>query len=276
MSKIDLHMHSRESDGSLSPTELVMAAKQEGLEVIALTDHDTVSGIHEALCAGRAYGLEVIPGCELTIQSNSGLLHILGLWVNHESPELSQKLSEMSRQEQARIKITINKLNSLGINIDFEDVQETTQGQISQIHIASVLKNKGAVNSIKEAFDLFLGHTGKAFIPREKMSAEEGLSMLRSNGAIPILAHPFKYCSEINILRKELVRLKSLGLQGIEAYYGLHSRSEEIACEQLAEELGLVLSGGSDFHGRAKPQINMGLGNMTVKNFYKLKQIRYR
>ncbi len=272
---IDLHLHSRKSDGSLSPTELVMAAKQAGLKSIALTDHDTVSGLHEAQCAGEAYDLEVISGCELTVESQSGILHILGLWVDHEEPSFQQKLADVRSLEKQRIKDIVSTLNSFGIDIALEDVQDTTQGQVSRVHVAAVLKNMGIVKSIPEAFEKFIGEDKPAYIPRKKMSAEEAISLLRSNGALSILAHPFKYTPDSEKLRKNLFKLKELGLQGIEAYYGQHSLKEEAICENLAKELGLARSGGSDFHGRAKPDISLGLGNMTPEIFNELKKAKF-
>ena len=275
MGKIDLHMHSRKSDGSLTPTELVMASKQAGLEIIALTDHDTIEGIDEALHAGRIYGVEVIPGCELSVDSEYGVLHILGLWVNHKSLRLVRALDHSLIQRERRIQKIVCKLRSLGLNISFAEIQNKFQSELNRSHIAAVLMEKKIVNSINEAFKIFLGKHGQAYIPKKRMSPADAIGLLRSNGAIPVLAHPFLYSEDIDVLRADLTVLKKLGLQAIEAYYGCHNYEQETICIKLAEQTGLCLSGGSDFHGMAKPNINLGLGNMNFENFETLKKLKY-
>ncbi|RQD58421.1 MAG: PHP domain-containing protein [Desulfonatronovibrio sp. MSAO_Bac4] len=260
MSQVDLHTHSTASDGTYTPFELVRHAKNKGLKAIALTDHDTTGGLAEAMKSGTDLSMEVIPGCELSVEYD-GLMHILGLWVNPDAPVLSASLKELRDKRNNRNEIMIKMLQDQGIDISFEEVKKLAgDASIGRPHISRILMNKGVISSIQEAFDKYIGPTGTAYVPKEKFSPEKAIAMLKEENATVILAHPFSLKLDSNTLKKELVRFKDLGLDGVEVYYPEHTKEQTRAYEDMCNELGLLLSGGSDFHGSVKPHIKLGKG----------------
>ncbi|MBN2139852.1 MAG: PHP domain-containing protein [Desulfovibrionaceae bacterium] len=257
---VDLHTHSTASDGTLSPRDLVRLAKDSGLAAVALTDHDTVSGLDEALAAGREFGIEVVPGCELSVTSPAGWMHIVGLWIGPNPRHLLEAFEFIHESRSKRNLQIIEKLRALGIDIDYDQVRAAARGVIGRPHISRVLMDKGVVSSIGEAFEQYLGSKGKAYVPKAKLSPQQALSVLAREGATSILAHP--YLLNLDPERTEaLVReLKALGLEGIEAYYTEHSPGQTAMYLDLAKRLGLLVSGGSDFHGEVKPNTYLGTG----------------
>ena len=261
MARIDLHAHSTASDGTLSPTELATLARDKGLAAVALTDHDTTAGLPEFLEAGRRLGVETIPGCEVSAELDALRLHILGLWLPVEPGPLSRTLQELMDYRHARNHVVIGKLNELGVDIRYEEVlAKAGNGSVGRPHFAQVLMDKGAVTSVQMAFDRFLGPKGKAYAPKRKLSAAQAIGLLRDEGATVILAHPVLLGLSLARLEQEVRRLKDLGLDGIEAYYSEQSPRAQASYLGLAAKLGLVVSGGSDFHGAIKPAISLGTG----------------
>ncbi|WP_028574636.1 PHP domain-containing protein [Desulfonatronovibrio hydrogenovorans] len=272
MSQIDLHTHSTASDGTFTPPELVRHAVGKGLDAIALTDHDTTGGLAQALKAGQELGLELIPGCELSVEYK-GLMHILGLWLKPDAPELNRSLAELRAKRNSRNEIMLGRLQELGIRITFEDVKSLAgDAAIGRPHISRVLMNKGVVNSVQEAFDRFLGPKGKAYVAKEKFDPAKAISILKKEQATVILAHPFSLKLSPELLRQELVQLKELGLDGVEVFYPEHTREQTRLYLDLCQELDLLPSGGSDFHGTVKPQIKLGKGRGKLDLPYSLLQ----
>jgi 3',5'-nucleoside bisphosphate phosphatase len=270
MSQIDLHTHSTASDGTYTPFELVRLARNIGLKAIALTDHDTTKGLNDALSASRELGVEVIPGCELSVQYK-GLMHILGLWVIPDAPALNEALLELRAKRNARNEIMIEKLRKAGLDVTYEEIKRLAgDAAIGRPHICRVLMNKGAVSSVQEAFDRFLGPNGKAYVPKEKFDPERAISMLKNEQATVILAHPFSMSLQENELKKELIRLKDLGLDGVEVFYPEHTKDQTSLYSSLCNELDLLPSGGSDFHGSIKPHIRLGKGTGNLNLPYSL------
>ncbi|WP_027720534.1 PHP domain-containing protein [Maridesulfovibrio zosterae] len=260
MPAIDLHTHSTASDGTLNPVELVKAAKESGLAAIAITDHDTMAGLPAAMEAGVKCGVEVIPGCELSVATDVGVLHIVGLWVNPYSEVLKKAFKEVRNRRIARNEGMISNLQKLGLDISMEDVQEQATGTIGRPHMARIMVAKGLVDNFEEAFKKYLGKNGKAYIPKDNISASQAFELLRSTDATPILAHPYLISSDEVVLDSEVGRLKQLGLEGIEVYYSSHSIEMVGFCKKLARKYDLLASGGSDFHGYVKPDISLGKG----------------
>ncbi len=272
MSQIDLHTHSTASDGTYTPFELVRLARNIGLKAIALTDHDTTGGLIDALDAARQMGIELIPGCELSVEYK-GLMHILGLWIKPDAPALNKSLLELRNKRNTRNEIMIEKLREQGIDIAYEEVKTLAgDASIGRPHICRVLMNKGAVSSVREAFDRFLGPNGKAYVPKEKFNPEKAISILKNEQATVILAHPFSLGLQQDELRKELLRLKDLGLDGLEVFYPEHTKEQTIFYSFLCSELDLLPSGGSDFHGSVKPHIKLGKGRSGLNLPYSLVQ----
>jgi predicted metal-dependent phosphoesterase TrpH len=259
---IDLHTHSTASDGTLSPTELVRQAKDSGLDAIALTDHDTFSGVDEAMAAGRELGIEVIPGCELSLESpeGAGWMHVVALWLPPDPTELKAAFDWVIEGRANRNHEIVDKLRTLGINITYEAVAARAKGTVGRPHFAQELLALGVVSSIDEAFKVWLGDNGRAYIPKRKLSPQKAFSILNAVGATSILAHPFALGlrdPEAEALFRDLM---DLGLDGIEVYYSEHDEAQTKTYKAMAEKLGLLVSGGSDFHGSVKPKIKLGTG----------------
>ncbi|MFN2342035.1 MAG: PHP domain-containing protein [Desulfonatronovibrio sp.] len=270
MSQVDLHTHSTASDGTYTPFELVRHARNKGLQAIALTDHDTTGGLAEAMQAGIDLNMELIPGCELSVEYD-GLMHILGLWINPDAPVLSASLKELRDKRNNRNEIMIKKLQDQGIDISFDEVKKLAgDASIGRPHISRVLMNKGVISSIQESFDKYIGPTGTAYVPKEKFSPEKAIAMLKQENATVILAHPFSLKVGNETLKNELMRLKDMGLDGVEVYYPEHTKEQTRAYEDMCNELGLLLSGGSDFHGSVKPHIKLGKGKGKLNMPYSI------
>ncbi len=261
MPGIDLHTHSTASDGTLTPTELIIAAKEAGLVALALTDHDTINGLPEAVRAGEKHGIEVIPGCELSVQSDVGVLHIVGLWVDPYSAFLQDTFEAVIKKRATRNIDMIKKLQDIGIDITMEEVLEKAAGTVGRPHIAKILLEKKYVHSFDEAFDKYLGKKGKGYIPKNSLPPEKALHLLKSTNATSILAHPFLLSKDEAVLDIKVKELKDLGLDGIEIYYNSHTPEMMAVCKRLARKYDLVASGGSDFHGDVKPEIKLGRGS---------------
>lgn len=260
MPAIDLHTHSTASDGTFSPSELIEEAKKAGLTAIALTDHDTMSGLPEALEAGVKKGIEVIPGCELSVHTETGVLHIVGLWVDSYSETLIRAFNEIQDRRKGRNEQMVAKLRKLGFDITLEDVEEQAGGTVGRPHMARIMVARKYVKNFNDAFNNYLGKQGKAYVPKDNISPEQAFDLLRSTDATPILAHPYLISTDEQVLESEVCRLKELGLEGIEVYYSSHTIQRTGFCRQLARKYGLQCSGGSDFHGHAKPEIQLGKG----------------
>lgn len=268
---IDLHTHSTASDGSLTPSELVAAAGQAGLAAIALTDHDTTMGLSEAVQAGREAGIEVVPGCELSVDYQHGHMHLLGLWIPERPTRLNQVLQELRRDRHNRNERIVEKLRGLGIDISYQEVTEVAGGDaVGRPHLAKVLVEKGVVPSVDQAFATYLGAGGKAYVPKKKLAPQQGIQVLLDEGATVILAHPFSLDLSPRELEAELLTFISWGLHGLEAYYSEHSTKQTTTFLGLAAKLGLLVSGGSDFHGDVKPGIALGSGTGDLRIPYDL------
>ena len=260
MKLIDLHVHSTASDGSYSPAEVVRQAKAGGLTAMALTDHDTVDGLPEAVAAGETLGLEVIPGVEISAQFPGGTMHILGLYVDYHNGLLDQRLAVLKQARIDRNPQIIAKLNALGIPITMARVEEISGGgQVGRPHIARALQEAGVVTSIQQAFDLYLKKGGKAYAGKFRFPPDQALTMIKEAKGIPVLAHPFTLNQgSAYALKNLVVQLKGQGLAGLEVFYSEHTPEQQALYLKLAQELNLLITGGSDYHGLNKPEITLG------------------
>ena len=258
---VDLHVHSNKSDGSLSPSDLVLEAKKKGLKAFALTDHDTVDGIDEAMAASENSGVIVIPGIELSTEYEGKDIHIVGLLIDKEQPTFRDKIQEFVDSRIQRNHKMCQKLTEAGCPLTYEELVEEFPGAvITRAHYAQILLKKGYTKSLKEAFERYIGDRGPCFIPREKITPEDGVKLILSAKGIPVLAHPLLYGMGKERLQILVDRLKDAGLEAIEAVYCTYSPSEETQMREFAKKNGLLISGGSDFHGNAKPGLEMGTG----------------
>jgi hypothetical protein len=262
MELVDLHTHTTASDGSLTPAELVAAARDAGLKAVAVTDHDTTAGLDQALAAGREMGLTVVPGVEISVEAGlAGGVHVVGLFVDHHHPSLAAALERLQQARAQRNPRMVERLNRLGIPLTLEEVTAFAGGEIvSRAHFAQALVARGVVASREEAFARYLGAGKPAYVPKQRLSPHQAIALLRRAGAVPILAHPGLLPLERGPLEELVRRFQEMGLEGLEAHYSEHDRPTRLWLERLAARLGLVVSGGSDFHGRAKPDIALGRG----------------
>jgi 3',5'-nucleoside bisphosphate phosphatase len=265
---IDLHAHTKASDGDLEPEALVRLAVTKGLTAIAITDHDTFEGIPEALQAGRRFGIKVIPGIELSIEFDGPKIagkaeraHLLVYYPPLEG-RLFEKVETLKRWRRERNVKIIAKLNKLGVDITLEEVVATSSGagQLGKPHFARVLLNKGVVKDWDEAFSRFLGAGAPADIEKKKLSMRESLKLARSVGAIPVVAHPHSINLPQIELRERIQSWSEMGLLGIETIYPKHDPAFRKELVKIAGDLSLIQTGGSDFHGSPKPDVELGSG----------------
>lgn len=258
---IDLHTHSQASDGTDSPAQLVAGAAAAGLAAVALTDHDTLSGLDEAEAAAQRHGIEFLRGCELSTRTEYGEMHILGLWLPRQADALEQRLADIRHKRDNRNAHILEKLAALGIAISMDELQHEARGEsVGRPHIAALLVKKGAVPDMETAFREYLGNGGRAYLPKEVLEPEEAVRLMAGLGATVSLAHPCLKPLPPDWLEAFLLRLKAYGLSAVEAYHSEHSDAAIRTCVDLARRLDLGLSGGSDYHGRNKPRIRLGTG----------------
>lgn len=267
---IDLHTHSTASDGSMTPKELVRHAGERGLSAIALTDHDTIDGIKEAVDAARGIGLEVVPGVEISVDYKSEM-HILGYFLDERYLKLAHTLEQLRENRNKRNKRMIKKLNDIGFNISIAEVEaECRDKVVGRSHIAKVMYNKGYVSSIRSAFDKYLSIGGAAYAKKEMLTPGQGIGMIIEAGGLPVLAHPMYLNHSIQQLDDLLSKLVKFKLKGIEAYYVDNTGKDTEAHLKLAEKYKLFVTGGSDFHGSLKPDIEIGTGRGNLNIPYQL------
>jgi predicted metal-dependent phosphoesterase TrpH len=263
MNRIDLHTHSSYSDGSLSPRQLVQLAKKRGLRAIALTDHDTVAGVEEALEAGKELGVEAVPGVEISAQYPPGTMHILGYYIRASHRELQGALKKLQQARAARNPKIIERLQGLGLKITTTEVLDLSGGQVGRPHIARALVNRGYVSSIDEAFSRYLKKGAIAYVEKFRFPPEEAIAIIRRAGGIAVLAHPFTLgMAQPDELSQLVHGLAEKGLEGIEVFYPGHTEEMAVIYEDVAKRLGLVCTGGSDFHGNFRD--HSYLGNTTL------------
>jgi len=267
---IDLHTHSTASDGSMSPPELVIHAKKMGLSAIALTDHDTIDGIEEALTQGEKSGIEVIPGIEISVDYYPEM-HIIGYFSKNTYKNVNNILEIMKENRDKRNPKIINKLNEMGMELTIEEVKnKADRGIVGRPHIAETLYKKGYVKSLNEAFEKYLSEGKPAYFKRSEISVKEGIREILKAGGIPVLAHPIFLHKSINELDRLFKELKTYGLKGVEAYYSENSAYATGSLLRLAMKHEFIVTGGSDFHGTFKEGIELGKGRGNLKVPYEL------
>lgn len=247
----DLHTHTTASDGLLSPAESVELAFRQGLDGMAVTDHDTAAGAGEAARAGKELGFEVIPGVEISTIGYGEDVHVLGLWIDPEDEQLMSRLSANRDLRRARNAAMMEKLREFGCDVHLEEAERIAamrrgdgDASVSRPHIAELLVAKGYVSTVQEAFDVYLGSGGKAYVTVDRISPEEAIAWIREAGGVAVLAHPGLYTHDLELID----RLSGL-LDGVEAAHADHDEAMEKKYRELARRYGLVATAGSDFHG---------------------------
>jgi 3',5'-nucleoside bisphosphate phosphatase len=257
---IDLHTHTNQSDGSLPPKDLVRKARTLGLEAVAVTDHDTVGGVDEAVAEGFLTGVRVIPGVELSVEWETGPLHILGYFIDCKERGLLATLDIQRNRRKERLAAILEKLASLDAHLSYEDVMAAAPGGVpGKPHIAELLVRNGYASDENRARKEFLDKGGLAYVPKTKLLPEEAIEVILAAGGTPALAHPFSAFRGLNELFAVcLVRFKEAGLRALEVYYPSHTAQEAEYYETKALEHNLAMTGGSDFHGKGKPEVRLG------------------
>src|SRR5712691_12402372 len=245
---IDLHTHSTASDGIYSPTALLQRAKDVGLRVLALTDHDNTGGLDEAALAARTLEIDFIPGIELNTDISGGEVHVLGYFIEYSRPAFQAVLTVLRDARERRGQRMVELLNEEGITISWERVREIAQGAVGRPHVAQALLEAGYVQTIGEAFDKYIGTHCYAYVPRYRLLPEDAVRLIASANGLPVMAHPVELPG-IDELCNWLPGLCEAGMVGLETYYGLYTPEHERELRRLADEYGLVPTGGSDFHG---------------------------
>jgi len=263
---IDLHTHSTASDGTLSPEALVELAAERGLSAIALTDHDTVAGVAPAQERGKSLGLEVVPAVELGAWLDGvGEIHLLGYFIDIKNKTLRDRLAWLRDERRSRGRKIVERLKDMGVSISVEQVEKIAKvGSVGRPHIARALVENGHVASMKEAFERYLKSTGPAYVKRELLNADEAIGLVREAAGVAVLAHPCTLGRKDRELPWVLQSLMAMGLEGIEVFYSQHTSEQVQLYEELARRFGLLMTGGSDFHGANKPQIELGQGSIQV------------
>lgn len=266
MKTIDLHTHSIHSDGASTPLELVTHAKELGISAIALTDHDSISGVKETVELGKKLGVEVISGIELSVISEKEL-HILGYFIDTDSDELNETLLRVSESRlKNNLKVSEN-LRRLGFDLPIEEVRELAGKKlVGRAHFAKLMTKKGYVSSVKEAFDLYLSQGKAGYCSDRLLSAEDAIRLIKNAGGKAFFAHLNRTGKSDGELLEYIPYLKEHGLDGLEGYYSEYTDEMQKKYMGMAERFGLLISGGTDYHGSMKPHIEMGIGmgNMQI------------
>ncbi len=267
MRAVDLHTHTAKSDGSFTPTQLVDYATQKGLAAVAITDHDTTDALDEALLHAASITsmgvscAEVIPGIEFSTKYEQKDVHIVGLYISYDSPAFQEQLNTFVNSRINRNHKMCRNLQEAGIDITFDKLQAENPGAvITRAHYASYLLEHGYVKSRPDAFSQYLGDHTKYFVPREKVTPAQAVELILQADGIPILAHPTLYHMGNDRLCALVASLKDVGLMGIESFYSTYTPQDERDMRRIAEQYDLLLSGGSDFHGANKPNLDLGTG----------------
>jgi hypothetical protein len=255
---IDLHTHSTCSDGTTTPSDLIREATEADLCAISLTDHDTMAGVTEAISAGDKAGIEVIPGVELSANHDGQAVHILGYGLDRFNPDLLALLTELQLIREERNRQILAKLAKLNIKIDLDELRADTSGLIGRPHIARILVRQKVVRSFDQAFRKYLGKDGLAYAAAARFPATETIRRIKQAGGLAVLAHPTTLTKSFTRISEIIKYLHKHGLDGIEAIYPGHSKKTCKSLTSLAEELDLIITGGSDFHGTIKQGISIG------------------
>lgn len=259
MKLIDLHVHSTASDGTASPRELAELALRQGLSAVAVTDHDTVLGYPELKEAGEELGIETVPGIEISTKFHRAV-HILGYYIDPHSPHLEPVLNWVVDDRDKRNREMCRLMAADGLPVNYEDMKQRFGEVIGRPHFADLLVELGLAKNVKDAFDRYVEKGQRYYVGRTILPIEQAIDIIRLSGGVPVLAHPFQYQLDDAGLRELIEHCIAQGLRGMECRYSGYGPEQSEYLEKLAEEYGLIKTGGSDYHGSNKPKIVLGRG----------------
>ena len=270
---VDMHIHTLESDGTYTPEEIILRAMKNNVIALAITDHDTVAGVKAGKAVAERYGMEFIEGIEISCNEENLEVHVLGYYLNLEDEVFLRELAELEEAREKRNRKIIEKFEKIGIIIDIEELKRFAPGNIiSRLHFANYLLEKGIVTNKNEAFTKYLGRTGLAYVPKENFSPERAVKMIKANGGFASLAHPKLITLNDEILNDLIVRLKECGLDALESQYSSFSKAEKQKFRKLAKKYGLLITGGSDFHGDNREGVDIGDAGLEYSQFERIKR----
>ena len=270
---VDLHCHSTASDGTLAPRDVVRLAKESNLSALALTDHDTIDGIGEAASAAGSLGIDFLPGIEISAEyPHPGTMHVLGYGVDPANESLKSLTETLIAGRDNRNPKIVEKLNDMGVSVSMAEWEAEAKGNVlGRPQLAAILHRKGYVSSIKQAFDKYIGQGAPAYFDKERLSPKQALERIRAAGGLPVLAHPVQLRASNDAELQRVVKdLADLGLAGLEVIHSDHDAATIEKLSALADRFGLLKTGGSDFHGSNKPQIQLGVakGRRIPRQFF--------
>jgi len=272
----DLHVHTNVSDGTFTPERVVEYAKMQGLDAIAITDHDTCAAIAPAIMSAKDMDIEIIPGVELTAEIEDDEIHILGYFIDWQDEAFIRKLEELCRVREERARQILRKLSEQGIDVKYDDLLDIAghgPGSVGRLHIANLLYKKGKVSCIKDAFTKYIGNDSPAYVKKFKLTPKEAVDMIKSVGGVAVLAHPKTINTEARPLKDIVGALAGEGIQGIEAYHSDHNAKNSREFKEMADELGLLITGGSDCHGLGKKEVLLGKVKVPYELVEKLRNV---
>ena len=277
MKRVDFHMHTTHSDGTYSPAELMRYCKKKDLACVSVTDHDTMSSFEDCSAEAKKLGIELVPGIEISAIFEPGTLHILGYFLDRQHPFLKAKLEDIQRARRDRNPEIVRRLNAVGIDITLDEVhEEALQGdspdidtkQVGRPHFAEVLVKKGVVSNRQEAFKKYLGKGCPAYIDKRRVTGREAIDMIHRAGGVASVAHPKQMKLEGKRLEAEIAKLAEDGLDGIEVFNSCQNPDDNRIYSRLAQQFNLVRTAGSDFHGAAKPGVDLGFMGQDIRIGY--------
>ncbi len=269
---IDLHVHTTASDGTYSPSGVVSLGLKAGLAAIAITDHDTVDGVQEAVDAAKDTAIEVVPGVELSV-GNTDDVHIVGLYVNIYQEDFAKKMQILNGYRVERNAAMLESIKGLGYDVSLDELKKTAgTDNICRLHIANYLQQKGIVSDYRKAFKRFLFPAAKTYVPMQHLSEQEGIEAILKSGGLPFLAHINYLKMSDDMIEETVKRLMGYGLAGIEAFYSGYDKKTELLAHKMCEKFGLLKSGGTDFHGARRRGVYLGTGkgNLCIPYEYLL------
>jgi predicted metal-dependent phosphoesterase TrpH len=277
MPGIDLHTHSDRSDGTFTPSEVVRHAAERGLDVVALTDHDTTAGIEEALAAGRELGVEVVPGVEFSAEHQGTSVHVLCYWMDVEDASLQEELGRLRDDRFRRGELMVSKLRELGFDVSFDRVREIAQGgNIVRPHVAQAMVEAGIVASEEEAFDRWIADGRPAHVPKHALAPIDALRLIREAGGLCVLAHPGMWGDQSEVPEDLIEAMAGAGMAGLEVDHTDHDPEQRARYRALADRFGVIATGGSDCHGTRYEPIRLGTSRCDPEAFAALRELAGR
>lgn len=274
---IDLHTHSSRSDGTFTPSEVVRLAAERGLDVVALTDHDTTDGLEEAVHEGLRLGVEVVPGVELSTEFESTSVHVLCYWMDPANADLQLELRRLRDHRLRRGEQMVERLQALGIPVDFERVREIAgEATIVRPHIAQAMVEVGAVASEQEAFDLYISDGGPAHVGKHALDPLDAVGLIVQAGGVCVLAHPGMWAAQASVPHELIAGMAAAGMRGLEVEHPDHAPEMRERYREMAARLGLVATGGSDCHGTRYEPVRLGTSLCDPEAFADLRSLASR